>query len=79
MVESFENNHHRQTLVPFLVISPSFLFCIILRAEMPCQLTKIKNWTKQKCESISTPSSLTSSSHLMFTFQVVLFLPTAIA
>ena len=34
---------------------------------MPCQWTKIKNWTKQKCESISTPSSLITSSHEMFT------------
>ena len=34
---------------------------------MPCQWTKIKNWTKQKCESISTPSSLITSSHVMFT------------
>ena len=34
---------------------------------MPCQWTKIKNWTKQKCESISTPSSLITYSHVMFT------------
>ena len=34
---------------------------------MPCQWTKIKNWTKQKCEAISTPSSLITSSHVMFT------------
>ena len=34
---------------------------------MPCQWTKIKNWTKQKCESISAPSSLITSSHVMFT------------
>ena len=34
---------------------------------MPRQWTKIKNWTKQKCESIPTPSSLITSSHVMFT------------
>ena len=34
---------------------------------MPCQWSKIKNWTKQKYESISTSSSLITSSHVMFT------------